>query len=143
MLPLLLLATLYTLLTPSSTLPSGAPVSACTTMLPFHGGGIAPMANESPFEIRIGQTSVRQGEIMFVFIESTPAELSFGGFMIQARVNNGPFQIIGTFNIDAAVRLIDCDGFQNTATHSSTTQKSNLELSWTAPNDFVGQVVFR
>lgn len=146
MLPLLLLAVLCTLLTPSSTLPDGAPVSVCTTMLPFHGGGIAPMTTASPFKISIAQTKVSQGQTIIVAIESTPPELTFGGYMIHARARNGANQVVGRFapsSVGGLVKLIDCDGTENTATHSIPTPKSNFELTWQAPNDFLGEVVFK
>lgn len=146
MLPLLLLAVLCTVLTPSSTLPDGAPVSVCQTLLPFHGGGIAPMTTASPFKIVPRQSSIEQGQTMIIAIESTPPELTFGGYMIHARVNNQPYQVVGRFapsSVGGLVKLIDCDGSENTATHSIPSPKSNFELTWQAPSDFLGEVVFK
>lgn len=77
------------------TLPQGAPESVCSTMLPFHGGGIAPMTSPSPFRITTSSTVVGQGQVLRVEIESNPAELNFGGFMIHARSAVPPFKVVG------------------------------------------------
>lgn len=126
-------------------LPQGAPTSVCDTMLPFHGGGIPPSTVTSPFNIVTDAPAVAQGQTLHVEIESVPPELLFGGFMIQARSISPPYRVVGRFapSADGLVKLIDCGGSDNTATHVSPSPKSNLGLQWQAPNDFLGDVVFK
>lgn len=44
---------------------------------------------------------------------------------------------------DGLIKLINCNGLENTATHSGTTPKGELSLQWQAPQDFEGEVQFR
>lgn len=130
--------------TPTTTLPQGAPESVCDTMLPFHGGGIRPMTTVSPFSIVPTASAVGQGQILTIEIRSVPPELRFGGFMLHARSTSPPYKVIGRFapSIDGQVKLINCDGVDNTATHVSPSPKGDIGLQWQAPNDFLGEVVF-
>lgn len=43
---------------------------------------------------------------------------------------------------DGLVKLINCEGIENTATHSGTTPKGELSLEWQAPTEFNGDVQF-
>lgn len=80
--------------TPTTTLPQGAPESVCDTLLPFHGGGIRPLTTVSPFSIVASAADVGQGQIVTVEIKSTPPELRFGGFMLQARSTSPPYKVV-------------------------------------------------
>lgn len=77
-----------------STLPQGAPETICDTMLPFHGGGILPSNAVPPFRIDTSTATIGQGQTLRVDITGVPSGLTFGGFMIQARNNNPPYQIV-------------------------------------------------
>lgn len=79
------------------TLPQGAPESVCHTLLPFHGGGIAPAASRSPFRIVPHNVFINQGKVLIVEIEPQIPELTFGGFMIHARSINPPYQVVNVF----------------------------------------------
>lgn len=79
---------------PTTTLPQGAPETVCNTLLPFHGGGIAPMVSAPPFRISTERDAVNQGQTLRIVIESNPPELTFGGFMIQARNIHTPYQVV-------------------------------------------------
>lgn len=143
--PLLSLAlVLSVLISPIITLPNGAPVSVCNTMLPFHGGGIPPLTTTSPFRITPVASVVGSGQELQVEIESFPANVVFKGFMIQARNRFPPNEVLGQFELtdESAVKLINCDGAANTATHTNTQTKKDLALEWIAPAGFKGEVVF-
>lgn len=145
MLPLLLLLVVITnIFSPTTSLPDGAPESVCDTMLPFHGGGIQPQTSASPFFIAIPASAVGQGQTIHIEIQSNPPELTYGGFMIQARSTSPPYRVIGRFapSVDGLVKLMNCDGVDNAATHVNTGPKKDLGLTWQAPNDFLGEVVF-
>lgn len=143
--PLLSIAlVLSVLIGPIITLPNGAPVSVCDTMLPFHGGGIPPLTTTSPFRITPVTSVVGSGQELQVEIESFPANVVFKGFMIQARNRFPPNEVLGQFELtdESAVKLINCGGEANTATHTNTQTKKDLALEWIAPAGFKGEVVF-
>lgn len=94
MLRLIVLLVLLNILTPTTTLPQGAPESVCDTLLPFHGGGIRPMTTVSPFSIVTTASAVGQGQILTVEIKSSPPELRFGGFMLHARSTSPPYKVV-------------------------------------------------
>lgn len=78
----------------SDTLPNGAPEDVCDSMVPFHGGGsILPMTTPPPFQIE-SAPSVGLGHTLKVFVASYPRELTFAGFMIQARNRDPPYQVV-------------------------------------------------
>lgn len=144
MLPLLCLALVLSTLVPSYGLPNGAPTSVCDNMLPFHGGGIPPLTTKTPFLITPQTSVVGSGQMLKIDIESFPANIVFKGYMIQARAADPPNNIVGRFvDSDAsAIKLIDCQAGGDTATHTNTSPKQELTLEWTAPDNFVGDVIF-
>uniref|UniRef100_A0A2M4A6W7 Putative domon domain of stromal cell-derived receptor 2 n=1 Tax=Anopheles triannulatus TaxID=58253 RepID=A0A2M4A6W7_9DIPT len=144
MLPLLCLALVLSTLYSSNALPNGAPTSVCDNMLPFHGGGIPPLTTKTPFLITPQSSVIGSGQLLKIDIESFPANIVFKGYMIQARSADPPHNIVGRFeNSDAAaIKLIDCEAAGDTATHTSTSPKQELTLEWTAPDNFVGDVIF-
>jgi len=126
------------------TLPNGAPETTCYSLLPFHGGGsISPLQSQSLFSIKPQNTAVGQGQILRIEIQGSIQHLSFKGFMIHARTLNG--KIVGKFaaSADGLVKLINCDGNENTATHSNTNPKVDFGLDWQAPSDYLGEVIFK
>ncbi|XP_055603210.1 putative ferric-chelate reductase 1 homolog isoform X2 [Uranotaenia lowii] len=135
---------LSALITPSITLPNGAPTSVCNTLLPFHGGGIPPLTTTSPFRITPVTSVIGSGQVLQVEIESFPASVVFKGFMVQARNRQAPNQVLGRFELtdEDAIKLINCGGQDDTATHTNTKTKKDLALEWIAPSDFTGEIVF-
>jgi Reeler domain len=124
-------------------LPNGAPESTCSTLLPIHGGGIPPEATQSLFQVIPQASVVGQGQILRIEIPSDIPQLSFKGFMIHARASNG--RVVGRFasSADGLVKLINCDGAQNTATHANTNPKIDFGLDWQAPTDYLGDIIFK
>lgn len=135
---------LSVLITPSITLPNGAPESVCETMLPKHGNNIPPLTTVSPFRITPGTSVIGSGQQLQVEIESFPTNVVYKGYMIQARNRYPPYQVLGHFEQtdESAIKLINCGGQDSTATHTNTQTKKDLTLEWVAPADFVGEIVF-
>ncbi|XP_020814503.1 putative ferric-chelate reductase 1 homolog isoform X1 [Drosophila serrata] len=131
---------------PGQSLPQGAPETVCDTMLPFHSGGsVLPQSSVSPFSVETSSTTVGQGQTIRVDLTGVPAGLSFGGYMIQARNRNPPYQIVGQFGTarDGTIKLMNCENsVNNSATHSNAGPKRQVLLEWQSPVDFLGQVVF-
>jgi Reeler domain len=123
-------------------LPDGAPVSTCKTLMPIHSNILAE-ATQSVFEIEPQATVVGQGQILRIEIPSQILQLAFKGFIIHARTPNG--RIVGRFasSADGLVKLINCEGAQDTATHSNTSPKVDFGLDWQAPTDYLGDVIFK
>lgn len=123
-------------------LPNGAPVSTCSTLLPVHSN-IPPEATQSLFQIVPQANAVGQGQILRIEIPSDIPSLAFKGFIIHARTPNG--RVVGRFaqSADGLVKLINCDGPQNTATHANTSPKVDFGLDWQAPSDYLGDVIFK
>lgn len=126
-------------------LPQGAPVSSCQSLLPIHGGGIKPLTTASLFRIIPLSETVGQGKPLVIEIQSTIFELSFKGFMIHALTANPPYRVVGRFEPSASglVKLINCEGENDTATHSNTSPKVNFALEWQAPTDYIGDIIFK
>jgi hypothetical protein len=123
-------------------LPNGAPESTCSTLMPVHSN-IPPEATQSLFQVIPQASVVGQGQILRVEIPSDIPQLSFKGFMIHARASNG--RVVGRFasSADGLVKLISCDGAQNTATHANTAPKVDFGLDWQAPTDYLGDIIFK
>ena len=126
-------------------LPQGAPESSCQSLLPIHGGGIPPLTTASLFRIIPLSETVGQGKPLVVEIQSTIFELSFKGFMIHALTANPPYRVVGRFlpATSELVKLINCEGEDDTATHSNTSPKVNFALEWQAPTDYIGDIIFK
>ncbi|XP_059224933.1 putative ferric-chelate reductase 1 homolog isoform X2 [Stomoxys calcitrans] len=128
-----------------TTLPQGAPETVCDTMLPFHGQGIQPANTAPPFRIEPSAGTIGQGQTLRVDIVGVPNDLTFGGFMLQARSTSTPNQIVGQFNPseDGLSKLMNCEySVGNSVTHTSTTPKRVISLEWQSPVDFEGEIVF-
>ena len=146
MLPFKNLFILLNLIKLTFQLSNGAPESVCDTLLPFHGGGIPPQPlASSPFTIHPLSPVVGQGQIVRLEIESDIPNLAFKGFMIHARTVNAPYRVLGRFasSADGSIKLINCQGTENTATHSNTNLKVEFGLDWQAPTDYIGDVIFK
>lgn len=123
-------------------LPNGAPTSTCSTLLPIHSN-ILPEATQPLFRIEPQASVVGQGQILRIEIPSDIPSLSFKGFIVKAITPYG--RIVGRFasSADGLVKLIDCGGPQNTATHANTAPKVNFGLDWQAPDDYIGDIIFK
>lgn len=82
----------------SNTLQDGAPLTACYTKLPFHGGGIPAQNSPSPFHIATSASAVSQGQVLQIEIQSNPPELQFGGFIIDALTTSPPYRVVSLLN---------------------------------------------
>jgi hypothetical protein len=95
------------------------------------------------FQVIPQASTVGQGQILRIEIPSDIPQLSFKGFMIHARATNG--RVVGRFasSADGLVKLINCDGTQDTATHANTAPKVDFGLDWQAPTDYLGDIIFK
>ncbi|KAJ3665387.1 hypothetical protein Zmor_000884 [Zophobas morio] len=117
-------------------LPQGAPTKVCGTMRPFHGGGIPPQTDISPYSIYMR----RQGGNVIVTLKSD-LNIPFQGFMLQAKTPNR--ELLGTFQpIGNEAHTIDCVQSEDTLTHNAAQNKDMIEVEWQPPEDYEGPVIF-
>ncbi|XP_026481553.1 putative ferric-chelate reductase 1 homolog [Ctenocephalides felis] len=142
--PLLACLLLFFIIQRALPLPQGAPESVCDSMMPFHGGGISAQNSQAPFQIFLDSTRTENGQPLRLVLGSSQG-VPFKGFMIHARRVMPPYDVVGTFTPagDDTYKLIDCATPGSTATHTSTVKKQDLQLEWTAPDNFLGRVIFR
>lgn len=131
----LLLLTL--LATSSLALRQGAPTKVCSSMEPFHGGGIPKQSTPSPFKV----ITFDRGNGLQVVVRSL-LDLPFQGFMLQARTPSG--ELVGAFEPDPAVaHTVECGKRGDTVTHNNPESKNVVEAQWVNPEGYDGTVIFK
>jgi hypothetical protein len=112
---------------------SGAGTTACENLTPNHPP-YQPQITQPPVTFVLSSQNLRQGETMTVAIEANEG-FSFRGFIVQARTLDDNPQVVGEFQFIAGTRGVFCSAFpQNSvATHTSSAEKTRVELTWRAP----------
>ena len=114
---------------------TGAPNSACESMLPGHG----PLPQTSPitdfYTIDLSKNIVTVGESINITIIG-----EHKGAFLQVRPTDGSFYLTGEFS-DASdnYETLNCDGkAKSTITHKSPVLKSGTSINWlaTEPGEF-------
>ncbi|XP_015524834.1 putative defense protein Hdd11 [Neodiprion pinetum] len=120
---------------------AGAPPAVCEDMTPKHH--VDPQAGPSPFKISIDKSTISPGDKVEITLEALD-HATFKGFLVEGRQGN---DIIGSFSVDPndkEAQTIDCPkGEKNAVTHKNSEEKSKKILTWEAPADFSGIVVFK
>jgi len=117
--------------------PTGAPVGRCGSMQPGHGNA---STTTNPFSISVSTNSYGAGSTVEVTVKGT-----FKGVLLQARKADGSSTTqYGTFTVesDDAVQLLQCTNAGDAVTHSSTDDKMDLKVMWTAPSSDMGEMEF-
>ncbi|KAJ3637706.1 hypothetical protein MTP99_001143 [Tenebrio molitor] len=123
-------------LTCINALPQGAPTKVCQTMRPFHGGGIPPQNDKSPYSIYMRRAD---GSVHITLISDLG--IPFQGFMLQGRTPSR--ELLGVFQPKGNdAHTIDCGQSGDTLTHNEANNKEMIEVDWQPPLDYEGQVVF-
>ncbi|XP_059351882.1 putative defense protein 3 [Daphnia carinata] len=125
-------------------LPSGAPVSSCSTMMPFHIPFLFVQQGVAPFSITLSSQTASPQSPITVTLKANSGGPAFKGYLIQARSGKN-IQAVGTFTADGQSntgKTINCPGgIKNAVTHTSRTDKTSETFLWTPPANFKGQVV--
>lgn len=126
--------------------PHGAPTTTCDSMFPQHKR--EAQKSQCPYSTKPERTEIWSNMSLTMTLqplESTPNVDHFNGYMIMAFDKNSPVAAIGTFQVPVeSSHTIDCHGgFNNAATHSSKAHKTSVQLTWTPPEDFEGEVIFK
>jgi hypothetical protein len=114
---------------------SGAPLSdeVCETLIPGHPA--APQKGASPYRIEVDKTAVAPLETVAVTISSDAD--AFKGFLAQGR-KRGEDAPEGRFLMDkndGETKTLSCGADGSTITHTSSTDKYNVNLKWQAPRE--------
>jgi hypothetical protein len=112
---------------------TGAPASACVSMMPNHYA--IPQTVHCPYLL----STVSDGSTFNVTLaKESPSTKPFMGFLLQARFN-GTTQIVGSFsNLPDGTRYQDCGAPDNSVTHTTKGNKDSVTFSWTTSGDLTG-----
>ncbi|KAK7493237.1 hypothetical protein BaRGS_00015574, partial [Batillaria attramentaria] len=123
---------------------NGAPFSTCLTMFPKHGP-TERQTGVTPFLISLSPTTYRPGTIVTVELTSTDGR-PFRGLQVKATRSTGNTEsVLGTFVQAPAnkTKTFTCEGgYKNMVTHSNMDDVRTVTLSWKAPDNNVGDIVF-
>lgn len=112
----------------------GAPLEACTDMMPHHHA--EPQKTISPYKILLDRQQTRSGESVTVTVQGNTPQDIIKGLLCQARVGETP---VGTFDIPASnkyVQTLDCSNIKKSAvTHKRIiTAPNSISFNWIAPD---------
>nr|CAD7602023.1 unnamed protein product [Timema genevievae] len=139
----------------------GAPDQVCQSMTPLHQGAPPQTPGTSPFLVTPALLQAGQGSPLKLMV-SSPSELTFAGFFLQARDPRDPLEPLGTFTaVPGFAQAINCASgvrawytkirkshltsicmFQNAVTHVNSTGKKSLQFEWEPPADYEGPIQF-
>nr|Q0Q028.1 RecName: Full=Putative defense protein 3; Short=DFP-3; Flags: Precursor [Antheraea mylitta]ABG72706.1 putative defense protein [Antheraea mylitta] len=122
----------------TSAYPTGAPSSTCVSMRPGHLADPQPLP--APYTISTPVNTMKAGDSIEVTISGNTPDDFFRGILLQARQGDN---IVGKWTVkDDFSKLLDCGEPDNAVTHANSVDKTTVSYIWTAPEDFVGDVVF-
>nr|CAD7574355.1 unnamed protein product [Timema californicum] len=121
----------------------GAPDQVCQSMTPLHQGAPPQTPGTSPFLVTPALLQAGQGSPLKLMV-SSPSELTFAGFFLQARDPRDPLEPLGTFTaVPGFAQAINCaSGVRNAVTHVNSTGKKSLQFEWEPPADYEGPIQF-
>ncbi|KAK7100297.1 hypothetical protein V1264_023275 [Littorina saxatilis] len=136
LLPLLLCVIQAPRVSPHS---SGAPAFVCSSMIPGHGESTTTYTD--PFVVTVSSSTYSPLQLITVSIEPM-MDVQIRGFIIEARPadSRNTDTRIGSFVAGADSKVI-CDS--GAITHSYSTDRFSVTVSWRAPAIPQGDVVFR
>lgn len=106
----ILIAVAACLVVSTSAHKDGAPRSVCTSLTPHHGSKYHPQPNSPPYLLVLSRNSLQGGAALTITLKSEFPDVSFKGFLVQARNENeepvGEFTVLREFS-DIS-QLLDC-----------------------------------
>ncbi|XP_054152847.1 putative ferric-chelate reductase 1 homolog [Oppia nitens] len=128
----------------------GAPTKSCQSLHPGHG--VDKQYGLAPYELRVahGPNGAVIVSLMSKGVGSSGGaggnSIPFTGFMLQARLVSDRESIVnGRFSEDRQLsQTRNCNqDIPNTLTHKNGGTKYRVDTTWTAPQNFIGGVIFR
>ncbi|XP_031756160.1 putative ferric-chelate reductase 1 [Xenopus tropicalis] len=109
-------------------------------MFPLHDA--LPQNSNPPYILVSSKDTYSNGEKITVSLTTTDTAL-IKGFMIQARKANGDI-LVGSFEVsNADAQTLTCKSPADAVSHTDSNLKSNIQVTWTAPDVLTGNVMFR
>ncbi|XP_053325718.1 putative ferric-chelate reductase 1 [Spea bombifrons] len=101
-------------------------------MEPVHG--VSAQTSTPPYNLILSKYTYSPGEKITVTLRNTSANATIEGFMIQARdaSSSTPLGYFEVNNTD--VQTLKCTTDASAVTHKSSTEKTNIQVTWVAPN---------
>jgi len=113
---------------------TGAPDTQCSSLTPGHGQ--TPLQNSgSVFTVTANGSTVKGGEELTIAVGGGP----FIGFLVQVR-DVATDKPVGSFKDHDDAKHLKCDNTKDSMTHRSSDVKNSLELTWSPPASWTGQV---
>ncbi|XP_063283411.1 putative ferric-chelate reductase 1 [Pelobates fuscus] len=135
-----LLALLYPLCI--TAYPNGQGIEgSCTTLQPSHGA--SAQTSSAPYTVGLSKSTYSSGERITVTLSTNAGATQFTGFLIQARAgsSNTPIGSFETSNANA--QTLTCTTSASAVSHTSNSKKSNIQVTWVAPNANITNLQFR
>ncbi|XP_063284143.1 putative ferric-chelate reductase 1 [Pelobates fuscus] len=135
-----LLALLYPLCI--TAYPNGQGIEgSCTTLQPSHGA--SAQTSSAPYTVGLSKSTYSSGERITVTLNTNPGATQFTGFLIQARAGSSNIPI-GSFEINNSnAQMLTCTTTASAVSHTSNSKKSNIQVTWVAPNANITNLQFR
>ncbi|XP_065899957.1 putative defense protein [Dysidea avara] len=136
----------------------GAPLDACVTLTPQHGGNL-PQMTPSPHVVDLSDFNITEDEDGNLTIYYTPDTMYaitlvatgegmfsdvFRGFLLQGRTYADD-TVVGTFMappLGALYRLSSCARSDGSVTHNSGVGKEDITVYWMSPSSGTGPIYF-
>ncbi|GFR98252.1 ferric-chelate reductase 1 [Elysia marginata] len=120
--------------------PSGAPLSACSHLMPVHIDGEL-QEKASPYVLVVNDTTYDTKPLKLTVSAVGPSERDFMAFMLQARSEFG--ETAGHFSqAPVASKPMTCYHTDDTLTHTAAFIRPSMEVLWHPPGKNIGRVAF-
>ena len=115
---------------------SGAPNQACETMIPGHN--VDAQSPPSPYSLTLPGDESYYGGKSNISVKITGS--TFRGVLLQARTACCSDYAYGSFTVSPSdnMKTTNCNGTNNTATHSFSANKEDIIVVWHPPQQDVG-----
>ncbi|KAK1165289.1 putative ferric-chelate reductase 1 [Acipenser oxyrinchus oxyrinchus] len=120
--------------------PNGLVTDSCINMTPLHSGANA-QTSAAPFSVTASKTTYSPGDQITVTLQAKSG--TFRGFLLQAQQIGGG-AAVGSFTITDPTNTqgLNCNAANSAVSHTSSSDKSQIQATWNAPNSGTGNVEF-
>ncbi|CAF2552066.1 unnamed protein product [Rotaria sp. Silwood2] len=121
---------------PGHSYSSGAPSSACKSMMPQHG--VSSQSCSSSYIIESDKVQYLKSDTVHITVRGSTNSDTFRGILLIAKTKTNQ-NIIGTWSaLGSDIRTLNCGGIDNTGiTHNSPSDKSSIEALWYPPSTII------
>ncbi|XP_063794828.1 putative ferric-chelate reductase 1 [Pseudophryne corroboree] len=110
-------------------------------MMPEHGA--SAQTSTSPYILTLAKSTYSPGENIAVTLTSNSGATQFKGFLIQARSGSDSTPV-GSFKTSSTnVQTLTCSSTASSVSHTSSTAKTSIQVTWVAPNSNLTDIQIR